>query len=135
MSEANYQVHCDCGAVSINMQGPPKVKAYCHCEDCRSLLQIPYHSVCAWDADKVNINQGHEYVRAYHHPTKNMARYFCTQCGESLYNTNKMGWKLVSQLLIRKRNNSILPTELHSSAHFFYTQRIIDIDDSLPKQN
>ena len=35
-------------------------------------------------------------------------------------NTNAMGWKLVSQLLIRKCNNNELPEELQANAHFYY---------------
>ncbi len=44
-----------------------------------------------------------------------------------------MGWRLVSQLLIRKCNNDELPAELQSNAHVYYDRRIVDIDDQLPK--
>ncbi|MBE1286225.1 MAG: hypothetical protein GJ671_00695 [Alteromonadaceae bacterium] len=42
-----YTIHCDCKAVEVEMIGDPKVNAYCHCEDCRELLQVPYRSVLA----------------------------------------------------------------------------------------
>jgi len=45
-----------------------------------------------------------------------------------------MGWRLVSQLLIRNCNNDQLPEALQSDAHFFYDRRIIDVDDALPKR-
>ena len=44
-----------------------------------------------------------------------------------------MGWKLVSQLLVRKCYDNELPAALQSNAHFFYDRRIIDIDDQIPK--
>ena len=43
-------------------------------------------------------------------------------CGATVYNTNAMGWRLVSQLLIRKCNNGDLPEEFQSNAHFYYAR-------------
>ena len=63
-----------------------------------------------------------------------MTLVFCKHCGETVYNTNAMGWRLVSQLLIRKCNNDELPEEIRSNAHFFYDRRIVDIDDQLSKR-
>ena len=128
-----YKVQCDCGSVGVSMEGAPRVHAFCHCEDCRALLDVPYHSIVAWDADNVSITSGREHTVEYKYPTLDMTRVFCRNCGETLYNTNAMGWKLVSQLLIRKCNNDELPEEFQSNAHFFYDRRIIDIDDRIPK--
>ena len=99
----DLQLHCDCGAVEITARGTPKVHAFCHCEDCRNLLDVPYHSVVAWEAEQVEITAGTEHLVEYQHPTLEMTRVFCNQCGETVYNTNAMGWRLISQLLIRKR--------------------------------
>jgi len=132
MSE-EYQVQCDCNAVELTMHGDPKVHAYCHCEDCRELLQVPFHSVLAWDPEQLNITRGDEMVIEFQHPRKKMKRIFCKQCGDILYNTNAMGWKLVSQLLFRKCYDDTLPDAFTSNAHFFYDRRIIDIDDTLPQ--
>ncbi len=128
-----YKVHCDCGAVEVEMTGSPRVHAYCHCEDCRELLDVPYHSVVAWDADQVTVTAGQESAVEYKYPTLEMTRVFCKLCGETVYNTNAMGWRLVSQLLVRKCNDGKLPEEFQSNAHFFYDRRIIDIDDQIPK--
>lgn len=128
-----YIVRCDCGAVEVSMVGAPKVHAYCHCGDCRALLDVPYHSIVAWEPKNVGITLGQEHTIEYKHPTLEMTRVFCKHCGETVYNTNVMGWKLVSQLLIRKRNNDKLPEEFQSNAHFYYDRRLVDIDDQLPK--
>lgn len=128
-----YSVRCDCNSVELEMVGPPRVQAFCHCEDCRTLLDVPYHSINAWDAENVNIVRGEEHVIEYKYPTLEMTRVFCKHCGETVYNTNAMGWRLVSQMLIRKCNNDELPSELESNAHYFYDRRIVDIDDQLPK--
>ncbi len=129
----NYRIQCDCGAVELEMTGTPRVQAFCHCEDCRALLDVPYHSIVAWDSERVEIASGKADVVEYKYPTLEMTRVFCRHCGETLYNTNAMGWRLVSQLLIRKCNNGELPGELQSNAHFYYDRRIVDIDDELPK--
>ena len=100
-----YQVRCDCGSIEVTMIGLPKVHAFCHCEDCRALLDVPYHSVVAWEADKVSIVSGQEHAVEYKYPTLEMTRVFCKHCREIVYNTNAMGWRLVSQLLISKCNN------------------------------
>ena len=129
----NYKVKCDCGSVELEMAGTPRVHAFCHCEDCRALLDVPYHSIVAWDADNVRIAAGADNTVEYKYPTLEMTRVFCKHCGETLYNTNAMGWRLVSQLLIRKCNKNELPEEFESNAHFFYDRRIVDIDDQLAK--
>ncbi|QSP93934.1 GFA family protein [Marinobacter salinisoli] len=129
-----HTVHCDCGAVEVTMLGQPRVHGYCHCEDCRELLQVPYHSVLAWEGDKVGFSSGEADTVEFKHPEKQMTRVFCKHCGEVLYNTNKMGWKLVSQLLFKKCHGDELPAGFEPTGHFFYARRVIDIGDNLPKK-
>ena len=129
-----YTVGCDCGAVTIKLRGEPRVRGYCHCNDCRDLLKIPYHSVTAWEPEQVEGVSGLDNLVEFQHPQKRMKRVYCRHCGETLYNTNAMGWRVVSQLLIRKCLGGELPPELCSKSHFFYGSRIVDIDDELPKR-
>ena len=130
-----YQVECDCSRVKVSLAGAPKVRGFCHCEDCRDLLKIPFHSVTAWEPDQVVVEEGGEALTSFQHPTKRMKRVFCSLCGETMFNTNAMDWRIVSQLLIRKCNGGTLPEELSSKMHFFYGRRIVDIDDPLPKRD
>ena len=129
-----YAVECDCSSVKLRLHGEPRVRGYCHCEDCRGLLKIPYHSVTAWEGDSCEIVAGEEFVAEFQHPAKRMKRIFCSNCGETLFNTNAAGWRVVSQLLIRKNYGEELPAGLESRMHFFYDRRIVDIDDDLPKR-
>ena len=128
-----YEISCKCNSVSLTLHKKPIVHAFCHCTDCRDLLDIPYHSVTAWKEENVSFNKGKDDITIYQHPTLKMQKHFCSFCGEILFNTNGMNWRVVSQLLISKCNNGILPEELKSSRHFFYEQRVTDIKDSLPK--
>ncbi|AOS95736.1 Glutathione-dependent formaldehyde-activating enzyme [Microbulbifer aggregans] len=133
MSET-YHLACDCGAVEFECEGPPKVRGFCHCDDCRNFLKVPYHSVDAWESDKVKVTKGSDQIAVFQHPQKKMKRFFCQNCGETVFNSNAMDWRIVSQLLVRRQNQGILPDELASKSHFHYGQRIVDIDDELPKR-
>lgn len=130
-----YEVQCECATVKVSLEGEPKVRGFCHCEDCRGLLDIPYHSVTAWEQDQVTITDGVDQLRTFQHPVKSMQRFFCANCGETLFNSNAMDWRIVSQLLIRKCHGGNLPEELRSKMHFFYGSRIVDIADDLPKRD
>ena len=117
------------------MTGSPRVRGFCHCEDCRELLKIPYHSVTAWNGDQVTVEEGAASLVEYQHPRKSMARFYCANCGDTLFNTNSRGWRIVSQCLISKCYDGDLPTPLRSVSHFYYGRRIVDIDDDLPKRD
>ena len=130
----DYDVQCDCSAVKLKLSGEPRVRGYCHCNDCRELLKIPYHSVTAWEPEAFSITAGEDDLIWFQHPTKRMQRVYCRHCGETLFNTNAMDWRVVSQLLIRKCYGNELPEALQSKSHFFYGKRIVDIDDGLPKK-
>lgn len=135
MSSNRYHIECDCGSIKVALDGEPRVRGFCHCEDCRDLLKIPYHSVTAWEKDNVTVDEGHDALVAFQHPKKRMKRYFCANCGETVFNSNAMDWRIVSQLLIRKCYGGELPEPLKPLKHFFYGRRIVDIDDDLPKRD
>lgn len=128
-----YKIHCKCGSVEVLLSNKPIVHAFCHCADCRELLDIPYHSVTAWKEENVSIDKGQDAITVFQHPTLKMQKHFCKHCGEVLFNTNSMNWRVVSQLLIAKCNENELPEELASNRHFFYEQRVTNINDKLPK--
>ncbi|GAA5524919.1 hypothetical protein Maes01_01478 [Microbulbifer aestuariivivens] len=45
-----------------------------------------------------------------------------------------MGWRIVSQLLVRLQSRGEMPEALSATSHFYYGRRIVDIDDALPKR-
>ena len=128
-----YKVHCKCNNVELSLTNKPIVHAFCHCTDCRELLDIPFHSITAWKEEDISIDKGEDDITVFQHPTLKMQKHFCKYCGEVLFNTNGMNWLVVSQLLISKSNGNKLPQELASNRHFFYEQRVTDIKDDLPK--
>ena len=129
--DATYDVTCDCGAVGIRLTGAPRVRGHCHCSACRTLLDVPYHSVTAWNPEQLEVIRGE--VAAFQHPHLSMRKMFCARCGTVLFNTNKMDWRVVSQHLIAKSLGA-LPEELSPLSHFHYAGRVVDVADDLPKR-
>ena len=131
----HYQVECDCSSIKVTLSGEPIVRGFCHCSDCRDLLKIPYHSVTAWEKQQIKIDDGADNLIEFQHPVKRMRRFYCRNCGETLFNSNAKDWRVVSQLLIRKCYGGELPEPLRAKSHFFYASRIVDIDDELLKKD
>lgn len=130
----SYEIQCECGSIKAELSGEPKVRGFCHCEDCREFLKVPYHSVNAWEKEQVTITLGESHLATYQHPSKRMQRFYCSRCGETMFNSNAMDWRVVSQLLVSKCHQGALPSELKSQSHFFYDRRIVNINDDLPKR-
>ncbi|MFD1343335.1 GFA family protein [Litorisediminicola beolgyonensis] len=128
-----YEPACQCGAVTIRLTGAPRVRGHCHCEDCRTLLDVPFHSVTAWNADQLEVTEGEAHLTTFQHPSLTMKKVSCDTCGEVIWNTNGMDWRVVSQRFLERALGG-LPEELTAQSHFFYDRRIFDIADDLPKK-
>jgi hypothetical protein len=128
-----YHAHYQCGPVEATLQNSAIVHASCHCDDCRDLLDIPFHAFSAWNKGDVIITKVKEHLSVYKHPSLEMTKFFCTHCGETVFNTNVIGWRIVSDLLISKCTQHDLPLNLRPDKHFFYELRAVNIEDDLPK--
>ena|SRR5690606_25354158 len=128
----NRKIQCDCGSVKIELTGKPRVQAYCHCIDCRQLSKMAFSALTAWNDDCVEITNGKENLIEFSHPDNKMKRNFCSMCGDTLFYTNRLGWRIISQVLMEKFK-VFHATEFSPEKHLFYEQRIININDSLPK--
>lgn len=124
---------CGCGAVELQIIGSPAACAYCHCDSCRDFYGLPMLSATAWKRESVQLVNGAELVGEFAHPAKQMRRYFCTTCGETLFGTNRLGMAVVGTSLIARSFNGSLPAHYRPTSHLFYAYREIDIEDSLPK--
>ncbi|RDV26618.1 aldehyde-activating protein [Alteromonas aestuariivivens] len=129
----NFKIHCQCGRVVFDVTGQPIVHATCHCSDCRTLLGVPFHAVTAWNRDDIILKEGQRFLSLFQHPTLNMQKHFCVNCAQVLFNTNSMGWRVLAQPLIEACLPEGLPEALSSDKHLFYDQRVVDINDELPK--
>lgn len=67
---------CLCGAVRLVASGPPYRVGLCHCLDCRKHHGALFFAAAVFPADAVAITGE---VKAFR------ARYFCPECGSSLF--------------------------------------------------
>jgi hypothetical protein len=113
----------------VQLRNSPIDHAFCHCSDCRDLLDIPFYAVTAWKNEDAVIVKGEKDLSVYKLASLEMTRCFCRHCGEAVFNTNVMGWRAISQLLISKCYNNEIPEKLRSDKHFLLEQRVVDIQD------
>jgi hypothetical protein len=124
---------CNCGTVEVQVRGSPAACAYCHCSSCRDFYGLPVLAATAWKSGVVQTVKGHAQMGKYRHPTKQMQRHFCLQCGEIMFGVNRLGLTVIRNSLMTRALGGTLPVELRPSFHLFYAEREIDIDDELPK--
>jgi hypothetical protein len=124
-------VQCLCGSVHLELLGQPTARANCHCQSCRDFYGTSMLSATAWTAESVT-HSGRQ-AATFHHPTKQLARTFCTACGETVFGTNRLGMKVVPNSLVARAAEGILPEQFQPTMHLFYRHRVIDVNDTLIK--
>jgi hypothetical protein len=132
MSGSTYELSCDCGAVTLTVHGAPEISLYCHCGSCRALYNSDILSATVWSDDNVDLPSG-DNVYEFAPPDKQMRRFGCSQCGTVMYARHRPGMPVIPQARLRKANGGEVPAELAPAMHLFYAERVLEIDDSLPK--
>lgn len=126
-------LNCNCGDVELQISGSPAACAYCHCASCREFYGLPVLAATAWKNEAVQVMKGIDQIGEYQHPTKQMKRYFCRACGETMFGTNRLGLTVVRTSLLARSLGGSLPAEFHPQFHLFYASRELDISDEYPK--
>lgn len=122
---------CLCGSVNLQVDDQPEVKANCHCQSCRDLYGTSMLSATAWLPERIAVLSGN--LSKFAHPTKQLSRTFCPHCGETVFGTNRLGMKILPNSLLARAAGGELPKQMRPTMHLFYRERIIDVDDKLPK--
>lgn len=122
-------VGCLCGANQFQLKGSPAAKAYCHCQTCRDMYGGDLLSATAWSSDQlIWVKQA---SGTFKHPAKSITRHFCTFCGETLFGINRLGMTVIPNTLLVR--NGCFPNDYSPAFHLFYEQRVINVEDDLPK--
>lgn len=132
MSDACYELSCDCGHVRITARGQPELSLYCHCGSCRRLYSNDVLSLTGWSDDNVDLP---DVSVMFEHKLadREMRRFGCPKCGMIMYGRHKPGIPVIPHSVFRKANGGTLPVELAPTLHLFYGDRVLDIDDDLAK--
>jgi len=117
---------CACGAVEIAIEGNPAIMAYCHCNSCRSWLSAPIHAAALWPTENVKVTKGEDKLGMYARTDQSL-RHFCNECGSGvLVRHPSMGMTDVPA-------GSVANLEYTPSIHVHYAERVMSINDGLPK--
>ncbi|GLQ98810.1 hypothetical protein GCM10007863_32300 [Dyella mobilis] len=122
---------CLCGKTSLDLHGSPVARANCHCSSCRSFYGTHIFSATAWESDAVRISDG--LGQTFKHPEKQLTKTFCDVCGEVVFGTNRLGMRVVPNVLLARATDGALEPSLSPTMHLFYRQRVVDVLDDLPK--
>jgi hypothetical protein len=127
----SMSIQCHCGNVSFELHNQPAARANCHCQSCRDFYGTSILSATAWNAEAVQLTNGQ--VTTFAHPTKQLSRTFCINCGETLFGTNRLGMRVVPNSIVARAAGGIVPEHWRPTMHLFYRFRIIDVADGLTK--
>ena len=94
---------------------------------------MPVFSVTAWKKEAVQVAKGADRLSKFTHPEKQMQKFFCLNCGETLFGTNRLGMAVIGTPLIERAFGAQLPAEFWPTFHLFYAQRVLEVEDALPK--
>lgn len=117
---------CFCGAVEIEVEGPPEAMGYCHCSSCRSWAAAPVNAFTLWKPENVAITRGAEHVGRFQ-KSELSDRQYCRKCGGHLM-TNHPPIGLVDVYA------AVIPDlEFQPGVHVNYEDTVLPMRDGLPK--
>lgn len=119
-----------CGRVQYEIQGPPQVSYYCHCDKCRKQSGSAFATNLIVAKEHLVFVKGEDSISSWvSSPGKR--RYFCSGCGSPLYSHGQSTARVVS---VRAGTlNDPLP--VLPSVHAFVAHKAAwwDIRDNLPQ--
>jgi hypothetical protein len=129
---SRYRMYCDCESVTFVTEGEPAAKAYCHCEDCREFYSTPILAATAWHKDALAVIGGEASISKHQHPHKQLTKFFCVICGDTLFGANRLGMYVVPNKQLYRALDGAADS-MRPEFHLFYRHRVVEIADSLPK--
>lgn len=122
----SHFANCFCGAIEIEVTGPPEAMGYCHCNSCRSSSGNPFNAFSLWNPKAVWIKAGSQHVVTSQ--TRAMSQWkSCARCGVHLMNCHPT-------LHLLNVFVATLPTLAFSpSFHANYAETVLPVCDGLPK--
>lgn len=124
MSEA-YTGGCYCGAVELEVSGPPLDMGYCHCDNCRRYSGAPVAAFTLWKPESVKIAKGAELLGKFKSSEMSDRRY-CTKCGSHLI----IDHPTLGLTDIRTPLSGLV---FKPTVHLNYEEKVLPIKDGLAK--
>eukprot|EP00241_Pyramimonas_parkeae_P007408 CAMPEP_0114224466 /NCGR_PEP_ID=MMETSP0058-20121206/122_1 /TAXON_ID=36894 /ORGANISM="Pyramimonas parkeae, CCMP726" /LENGTH=167 /DNA_ID=CAMNT_0001334943 /DNA_START=370 /DNA_END=873 /DNA_ORIENTATION=+ len=129
----NFTGSCFCKSCTIEIKGDPQSVSICHCINCRQLSGAPFTAQIVVSADQVSIKHTQGMVGFNSSPQ--VTRYRCATCSSPIYATLFKGKSMAIPvaLIAPKEYAGSLDQALQPTLHMYYSQRVMDVNDSLPK--
>lgn len=122
---------CICGEVEILIKGPVLDACFCHCNICRQYTKQLCNAVAVLPGGTVQVLKGEPVPYA---TSDALNRYHCPNCGGDMYEDGH-GFNMQFVMLVNliERGATEIPEGLKPSKHIYYTDRVFDVNDDLPK--
>lgn len=134
---ARYRASCYCNAVEYEVRADPIEAKICHCLTCQTLHGAPMQWAAIFYKHDVRLTKGIERLQFYNSELHKHERILpckisCISCGSLIADEGRNMWLAFPSLfgfgLPPKIPDSFKPT-----CHIFYSMRVIDMNDNLPK--
>ena len=117
---------CYCGAVEIEMTGPPLDMGYCHCANCRRFSGAPFASFTLWAPENVKVTKGADLLTHFQSSEMSDQRH-CSKCGTHvMIDHAKIG-------LVDVRGALPATIKFKPTVHLNYDESVLPMKDGLPK--
>ncbi len=134
-----FKGKCYCGEVEIEAHGAPHSVSYCHCSICRKLSGAPFSCQALFKPDQVKVTLAAAGNISALATSKAVDRYRCVTCFSPI-KASVLGGKviavplqLITSWVVGSSNLNIENELLRPRHHLYYSDRVMDVLDELPK--
>jgi hypothetical protein len=134
---AKYRARCFCGAVRYETSAEPVGAKICHCRGCQILHGAPMQWAAIFHKHDIRLTNGMGHLRFYNSEMRRDERVVpcklsCVRCGTPIADEGRTMW-LAFPTLFDFGTPRRVPEAFKPSCHIFYSMRVVDVDDDLPK--
>ena len=135
--EARYSARCHCKAVTYEVCSDPVDAKICHCTVCRTFHGAPMQWAAVFHKHNVRITEGKNHLTFYTSELNKYERILpckvsCSLCGTLIADEGR-NMRLAFPSLFDFGVPPSVPKHFKPTCHVFYTMRVMDINDDLPK--
>ncbi|PHH86763.1 hypothetical protein CDD83_9793 [Cordyceps sp. RAO-2017] len=128
---------CHCGSVVYWLsRDKPLASKFCHCADCRALHGAPFQWAAIFHKADMTFETGLDGLRFYQSATSRAQHHLpcklrCSHCGTPIMDEGRNMVLLFPTLLSLDTEQQ--RRDFRAQCHIFYSQRVVDLPDGLPK--
>ncbi|EIW75038.1 hypothetical protein CONPUDRAFT_66563 [Coniophora puteana RWD-64-598 SS2] len=132
-----YRGSCHCGLVKYQLgREAPLDSKLCHCTTCQTQHAAPFQWAAIFHKDDINFTDGHHNLEWYNPSDKSIenklpCKVRCCYCHSPIMDEGR-NMILLFPSLIHFQNDED-KAKFRPRCHIFYSQRVVDVPDNLPK--